>query len=420
MRLAATTLAFLALAAPAAAKPGDLDRTFGHGGRIAFAGGEGYSDASDVALDERGRPLVVGGSLGRRIAGRWVVGPTLARLTRSGRVDFRAPLPAPRNDGSLSNSKVIALPDGGALAGALLETPPGLARSAIWRVRPDGTLDPAFGQGGAVELSLPDAHLGLVGLGVDAAGRIAVLAQRGPYTAPDTVLARLRPDGTLESLVTVATGMVPDALLLERTGRALIAGHREGDRGRKTRALVYAAGTRGQVRRIASLAMRSERRQVADVAGLIRGPRGTFLLAGSDGRKPRSAWSERPWFARLTRTGRVTRTSLPPTKKKIEILAMARDHRGRIVLAGDDYTVDGIAVVLRLTPYGRLDRRFGRGGLVRKQLGARPRTILCCSQARAVAIDARNRILVAGVTFDADAPREDLGRSYFAVARLKG
>ncbi len=201
-----------------------------------------------------------------------------------------------------------------------------------------------------VDLGLPGAHLGLLGLGADAAGRIAVLAQRGPYAAPDTLLLRLPRDGT----------------------------------------------------------------------ALTRGPRGTLLLAGNDGRRPRAPLPERPWVARITRAGRVTRTYLPPTSRKIEILAMARDRRGRIVLGGAERTLDDVAALLRLTPDGRPDRRFGRGGAVFMQLGARPRATLCCSEIRAVAIDARDRILAAGVSFDADASREDLARSWFAVARLKG
>ena len=424
MRLAVGALAFLALAAPAAAKPGDLDRSFGYGGRTAFAGGEGYSDASDLALDSRGRPLVIGDSLGRYVGERWVTGPTLARLTRSGRVDRRTVLADPLNThmhGTLPDSKVVALSGGGALAASTLQPKVGgLARIGIWRVRPDGTLDPAFGQAGVADLGLPDAHLSLAGLGVDGTGGIALLAQRGPYTAPDTVLARLRPDGTLGSLVSVTRGVTPDALLVERSGRALIAGHRQGGHGRRARVLVHAVDTRGRVTRVVGFAMRSTRPQVAGVAALVRGPRGTLLLAGNDGRRARSIWPDRPWLARLGRGGHVTRTFPTFRGKQIEILAMARDHRGRVVLAGAERTIDAVGAVLRLTPDGRPDRRFGRGGLVLKQLGARPQAILCCSEARAVAIDERDRILVAGVSFDADADREDLARSWFAVARLKG
>jgi hypothetical protein len=101
---------------------------------------------------------------------------------------------------------------------------------------------------------------------------------------------------------------------------------------------------------------------------------------------------------------------------------MARDHRGRIVLAGarSHYDVP-VTLVARLTAGGRRDRHFGPDGTVLRQIGSRATARLVASTAYALAIDARDRIVVAGAAYDDDAMnREDLGRSYFAVARLKG
>jgi hypothetical protein len=100
---------------------------------------------------------------------------------------------------------------------------------------------------------------------------------------------------------------------------------------------------------------------------------------------------------------------------------MARDHHGRIVLAGSrrNERVIGLqAAALRLSPQGRLDRRFG---LVVKQLGRLRNRTLVASAAKAVAIDARDRVVIAGVAYDDGVEiREDVGLSYFAVARLRG
>lgn len=417
MRLAATALAFLAIAAPAAAKPGDLDW------RTAFAGGEGYSDASDVALDRAGRVLVAGDSLGHRVAGGFLRGPTLARLTRAGRVDRGygraglAVLPDPRGVAihyGLPDEKVVALPGGAALVATTLGSSNSLARIVVYRVGVDGRLDPGFG---IRELALPDAHLSVADIGLEAGGRIVIAALRGTATAPAAVAIRLRPDGTTESQIAVAAGLIPDALLVQ-PGRTLIAGHRPGGRGRRARAVVYALDAQGQVRRHATLVLRSARRAGANVVALAPDRRGALLIAGNDGD---GALPDRPWVARLRRDGRLDfKTSPAPRRLNIEILAMARDHHGRIVLAGAERTLDDVGAVLRLTPSGRRDRRFGRAGVVLKQIGARPNKRVCCSEARAVAIDARDRIVVAGVVFDADASREDLSLSYFAVARLKG
>ncbi len=86
---------------------------------------------------------------------------------------------------------------------------------------------------------------------------------------------------------------------------------------------------------------------------------------------------------------------------------MLAGTRGSIELGSVSTTV------MRITRDGRPDPRLG---VRRLQLGKQGSVVFIGS----VAVDARDRILVAGVSFDADAPREDLGRSWFAVARPKG
>jgi hypothetical protein len=56
-----------------------------------------------------------------------------------------------------------------------------------------------------------------------------------------------------------------------------------------------------------------------------------------------------------------------------------------------------------------------------RQLGAARSLTLVASEARHVAIDARGRIVVAREAYDGEyLLRDDLGRSYPAVARLQG
>ena len=77
--------------------------------------------------------------------------------------------------------------------------------------------------------------------------------------------------------------------------------------------------------------------------------------------------------------------------------------------------------VARLTRRGRLDRSFGRRGVVVRQLGAARGVTLVASEVRHVAIDDRGRIVVAGEAYDDEYElRDDLGRSYPAIARLRG
>ena len=80
--------------------------------------------------------------------------------------------------------------------------------------------------------------------------------------------------------------------------------------------------------------------------------------------------------------------------------------------------VYGQAGVARLSANGNLDRRFG---IVAKRLGSLRGVRLIASEARHVAIDDRGRIVIAGEAYDDDyGIRDDLGRSYPAIARLKG
>ena len=99
---------------------------------------------------------------------------------------------------------------------------------------------------------------------------------------------------------------------------------------------------------------------------------------------------------------------------------IVRDRRGRIVVAGSAEAARGSfqAAVTRLSARGRLDRRFG---IVSKRLGALRGVNLVASQARHVAVDDRGRIVIAGEVYDDDYElRDDLGKSYPAIARLHG
>jgi hypothetical protein len=114
------------------------------------------------------------------------------------------------------------------------------------------------------------------------------------------------------------------------------------------------------------------------------------LLVGRDG----SA------FVAATHAGR------PRPRRRAGVSVHAIDPAGRRVRSS------------RLTLH---DTSGHHAGTVLLRIGSSAGTRLIASQARALAIDKRNRIVVAGAAYDDDAAiREDLGRSYFAVARLKG
>jgi hypothetical protein len=70
---------------------------------------------------------------------------------------------------------------------------------------------------------------------------------------------------------------------------------------------------------------------------------------------------------------------------------------------------------------GRIDRSFGSRGVAVKRLGLIRGVKILSSSANQVAVDDRGRIVVAGQSYDEESGiREDEGQPYPAIARLKG
>jgi uncharacterized delta-60 repeat protein len=160
----------LALAAPAHAKAGDLDRSFGTGGKV----------TTDFAGDQdTARALVVQGT------------------------------------------KLVA-------AGSGTAVPGGLGAFALARYNPDGTLDTTFGTGGKVTTDFPgggDANA----LAVQADGKL-VAAGSTEFFAVDFAVARYNPDGSLATSFGTGGQVVTDvdgtdrASALALQGGKLVAG----------------------------------------------------------------------------------------------------------------------------------------------------------------------------------------------------
>jgi hypothetical protein len=89
-RLVVTVTAFLLLAAPAHARPGDLDRSFANGGRAAYKVFGLGGAIESLALLDGGRPLL---SVSSYRPGAF--SPLFMRLTARGRVAARTLIPGP-------------------------------------------------------------------------------------------------------------------------------------------------------------------------------------------------------------------------------------------------------------------------------------------------------------------------------------
>jgi uncharacterized delta-60 repeat protein len=184
----------LACVAPAAAAPGDLDSSFGDGGRVTTSFGGGDDFASDVVVQPDGRIVV---------AGSTAVGGTqdfaLARYLSDGSPDRsfsddgRVTTEFPTGEGLERASGVALQPDGKIVASG------GAGEFAVARYNVDGTLDTTFSGDGLQTVDVGTYESSASDVAVDALGRIILVGvgrNFDPVNFMDSAVARLAPDGS--------------------------------------------------------------------------------------------------------------------------------------------------------------------------------------------------------------------------------
>jgi uncharacterized delta-60 repeat protein len=318
---AASILVVGVVGASALYAAGGLDPSFGNGGIVITSFGAGQSAARALATDSRGR-LIAAGSVSHY---------------------------------AQSNADV-----------------------AVARYRPDGALDPTFGDGGRVILELGSDNDGALGVDVAPGGRIAV----GGYTHPaypalgiDCAVVVLTRDGELD--VSFGTGGVLttdfaddhawfDYVKFLPDGRLLAAGRRIDIVTDENTLLVARYNRDGSLDRSFAdggwLMADQPLIRVAVAAG------GEIVAMGSAGPN-----GEAIVLARYTRDGlpdagfgsNGRTTVVMPAYSFFGAMALAPD--GSVVLGGGlSNGVDAFDVaVVRLTRTGTLDRNFGTGGIAK-------------------------------------------------------
>jgi uncharacterized delta-60 repeat protein len=229
---------------PVAAQPGYPDATFGTAGVAAVSLDPAFSPGSaDVAIQSDGRIVVVGS---------WVEVLDFPFLVVIHGVAVARFLPDGTPDASFGNMGVVVLLESvhDSLPGGVLVQPADgkivvLATVgtnsahdfALERLLPDGTPDSTFGSGGIVFDDL-GADDNAVDMTLDSGGNIVVSGATGaggpPYLLYDTVLARYRPDGTLDATFGSGGHVVEDlggglrdeasAVAIQGDGTIVIAG----------------------------------------------------------------------------------------------------------------------------------------------------------------------------------------------------
>jgi uncharacterized delta-60 repeat protein len=184
-----------ASATAASADPGDLDRTFGDGGRVRTNVSRTNDAAQDVAIQANGKIVVVGRASTSNLYGDVAV----ARYRPNGSLD-----PAFGHRGivtrSLSNRSdavgaVAIQANGRIVAAGGLATSGRTGRFAVLRFLRDGSLDDTFSGNGVAKLGFGDDSDEAADVAIQSDGRIVVVGTTG---LGEFALARYEEDGTLD------------------------------------------------------------------------------------------------------------------------------------------------------------------------------------------------------------------------------
>jgi uncharacterized delta-60 repeat protein len=221
LSLALLALALVAGGLPGAAvaESGALDPTFGSGGEVTTDLG-GSDSAQAVAVQSDGKIVAAGLSGAADFA--------LARYNADGSLDtgFGSGGKVTTDFGGSDAASALAIQSDGRIVAAGRS---GSGDFALARYNADGSLDPTFGSGGKVTTDLGGFD---VALGVALQGDGKIVAVGGGGSGSDFLVARYKPDGSLDStfgsggLVTTDFGgfEAATAVALQGDGRIVVTG----------------------------------------------------------------------------------------------------------------------------------------------------------------------------------------------------
>lgn len=223
-------LNFLLFAKIACAAPGDLDPSFGNGGKVLTSLYSGDDWIDDIALQQDGKIVAAG-----RIEAGTISTFALARFNQDGSLD-----PSFGSGGSVTTQfssdiswaeSVAIQPDGKILAGGRATTAAGTDEwMVLARYLPNGTLDNTFSEDGKIETGVGRISAGYTVV-VQPDGRILLAGVgNGRYIALVRYLANGSPDrsfGHLGKLTTALSTSGQEAfdIKIQPDGKILLAGY---------------------------------------------------------------------------------------------------------------------------------------------------------------------------------------------------
>jgi uncharacterized delta-60 repeat protein len=368
-----------------AAKPGDLDPSFGNAGKVRIGSTGDPFVFTSVAIDSRGRIVAAGNRRNRFVLARIRSNGTLSQSFGSGGIAVGG-LKGSLDDMTIDrHGRIVA-------AGATQD-----GDFLVARYHSDGSPDDSFGTGGAVVTNLGNLDYAYA-IAIDSRGRIVAAGERARKFA----LARYLPSGSLDPSFS-SDGKVLSGFG-SRDARATATAIDFGDR-------VIAAGDVGGDRDVALV--RYSRRGVVNTRSFGFGGKVTTDFGGSEyvnsaaidsherivvvGTTVRSRNPVRFALARYDSNGSLDRT-FGDDGRVVSAFGwatdMAIDSHGRVVVVGyTDPPSDELpdSTLARYLPSGNLDPTFGDDGRVITSGGPHS-----WSQPWSLAIDSQGRIVTVG------------------------
>ncbi len=427
MRFAVTMVAlalWAAVTVAAAAAPGDLDPSFGAGGKALVNLG-GDDSAAAVALQPDGAILVAGSSqvgadpsvavVARLLNPRGALDPSYGGGSGWSKMDFL-------NGGDRANA--IALqPDGRILVAGSSEdaTGPNPA-GVVARLRnPEGTLDGTYGGGSGWSRIDLDGEETLNTIALQPDGAIVAGGRTSVGSTGDATVVRLRnPEGTFDSSYGGGSGWSrlalgglgeSDAIALQPDGRIVVVGTLSPLVGADLTVsrLVNPQGTFDPTFGAGTGVVVVDVNQYDLGAALALQPDGKILVAATTGGM--SPGSHAVLVMRFLPDGGPDPAfgtggrALLEAAGGADASAMVLQPDGKILLAGADFTAARNAFVRRLQPNGSPDTTFASGGRATLDFGGN-------DNASSLALQPDGAIVVAGST--------TANGGEIAVARLQG
>jgi uncharacterized delta-60 repeat protein len=303
---------------------------------------------------------------------------------------------------------IVVQPDGRIVIAGYFNFFDGVSRSGIARLNADGSLDPSFDPGTGVEKSYthPQGHAAAL----HADGRIVI----GGYFktvngVPRDGIAQLNADGTVDLSFDPGTGLESFVALTAAAltnGQVLVGGIFERINGvpRKSIARLNVDGSVDQSFAVPNGGIGGSN-ALERVYALAAQPDGRVIIAGDF---TLVGNTRRQHVARLNADGSLDQSFDPGYIYLQRVSALALQPDGRLVIAGDFRSIDGVSrnCVARLMSDGSLDLGFDPG------TGAQvPPFSSSDAFVHALALQPEGRIIVAGLfaTFDGVA-RHSLAR----------